>query len=118
MDEKIDFKLNEEKFFERCVKHKTFPANDALKQILLKRIIKDFKEKGVYSEQEVNEKIKRYFGDFALIRRELINFGYMQRDPAKGEYWVIKKELTKSDFLKITRLKRHAIELGILQKEE
>ena len=40
----------------------------------------------------------------------------MQRDPVKGEYWVVKKELTKSDYLKNTRLKRHAIELGILKE--
>lgn len=111
--EEIKFNLDESKFFEKCVKNQNLPKNDALKQIILKRIMEEFNEKN-YSEDKVNDIIKKYFEDFALIRRELINFGYMQRDPIKSEYKVIKKELTKSDFLKITRLKRHAVELGIL----
>jgi hypothetical protein len=118
MEEKINYGLDEEKFFEKCSKNQNIPSNDALKQILLKKIIADFREKRKYSEQEVNNAIKKHFEDCALIRRELINFGYMQRDPLKGEYWVVKKELTKSDFLKNTMLKRHAIELGIIKEED
>jgi len=72
--EKITFNLDEEKFFEKQIKHKTFPKNDALKQVIFKRIMKDFDVKKKYSEQEVNEIIKKYFEDFAFIRRELINF--------------------------------------------
>ncbi|MFH1209940.1 MAG: DUF2087 domain-containing protein [archaeon] len=60
--------------------------------------------------------MKKHFRDFTLIRRELINFGYMQRDSYKGEYKVIKKELFREDYLKITSLKRHAIELGVLKE--
>ena len=115
--EKIEYNLDEDEFFKKCVKNNNIPANDALKQILFKRIMKDFEMDKIYSEQEVNDAIKRYFEDYTLIRMELINFRYMQRDPLKGEYWVVKKELTKPDFLKISRLKRHAIELGILKEE-
>lgn len=114
--EKIIFNRDEEKFFEKCVKHKNIPSNDALKQILLKRIVMDFERGKIYPEPEVNTLIKKYFEDCSFIRRELINFGYLQRDSAKCQYWVIQKELTKSDFLKNTRLKRHAIELGILKE--
>lgn len=116
MPETIVFNVDEKKFFDKCVKNKNFPKNDALKQIILKTIVNEFEQGKRYGEQEVNEKIKKYFEDFALIRRELINFGYMQREPLKAEYWVLKKELTKEDYLKIGRLKRHAIELGVLEK--
>ncbi|MBW3018093.1 DUF2087 domain-containing protein [Candidatus Woesearchaeota archaeon] len=111
---KVEFNLDEDKFFEKSVKNKNFPKNDALKQVILKKITAEFEKNKIYSEQEVNSKIKKYFEDNVLIRRELINFGYMQRDPAKAEYWVIKYELSKEDFLKIDRLKRHAKELGII----
>lgn len=117
MSDKITFNLNEEEFFAKCVKDQNIPKNDALKQVLLKRIMQDFHENRIYPEQEVTEMIKKYFTDFCLIRRELINFGYMQRDPLKCEYWVIKKELTRPDYLKITRLKKHAEELGVLKEE-
>ena len=116
MPEKITFNLDEGKFFDKCVKNQNLPRNDALKQVILKRLVGEFEQGKKYGEQEVNEKIKKYFEDFALIRRELINFGYMQRDSLKGEYWVVKKELTREDYLKIERLGRHAAELGILTR--
>ena len=100
--------MNEKQFFERHVENNQFPSNDALKQIILKGIMKDFELGKVYSETEVNNIIKKYFDDFTLIRRELVNFGYMSRDPYKSEYKVIKKELTKEDYEKNTLLRRHA----------
>lgn len=38
----------------------------------------------------------------------------MQRDVVKSVYWVVKKELVREDYLKITRLKKHAEEIGVL----
>ena len=113
--EKVIFNIDEKKFFEKCIHDKNMPRNDALKQVILKRIMINFRENMIYSEQEVNLTIKKYFEDYTLIRRELINFGYMQRDPAKSEYWVIKKELSKEDYLKISRLKQHAIQIGVIK---
>lgn len=115
--EKVQFKEDENKFFDMCVKNKLVPKNDAMKQIIFKRIIQDFDDGKKYTEDEVNEKIKKYFDDFAFIRRELINFGYMQRNPYTSMYWVVKRELFKPDFLKISRLKQHALEIGILKDE-
>nr|MBI4157084.1 DUF2087 domain-containing protein [Candidatus Woesearchaeota archaeon] len=68
----------------------------------------------IYTEEEVNNKIRRHFNEDTLLRRELINFGYMQRDPLKGEYWVVKRNLTKEDIEKNTLLKRHAKAYKIL----
>lgn len=113
--EKVIFNINEEKFFEKCIHGQNMPRNDALKQIILKRIMNDFQENKIYFEQEVNEIIKKYFEDYTLIRRELINFSYMQRDSVKGKYWVVKKELSREDYFKITRLKQHAVQVGIIK---
>lgn len=98
--------MDEQGFFRKCIKEQRFPKSDLEKQIILKLIMRKFKENKIYKEQEVNEIIKEFFGDFALIRRELINFGYMQRNPWKSEYKVIKKELSNEELEKINQLQK------------
>ena len=105
--DKVEFPFDTEAFFQKCVKHKNFPRNDFEKQAILLRLLKDFEDRK-YTEQEVNEIIKKYFEDYTLLRRELINFGYVQRNPLTAEYWVVKRELTKEDIRKNTILRRHA----------
>lgn len=67
--------------------------------------MQDF-DKEVYKEEEVNQIIKRYFEDFALIRRELINFGYLTRSPLNWEYAVVKRELSEQELEKIEKLQK------------
>src|SRR3989344_3878075 len=55
MAEKIDFKLDEESFFKKHQQNQNMPRNDALKQIMLKRIMRDFEPGRVYSELKDNE---------------------------------------------------------------
>ena len=110
----IKFPFNTGEFFKKCVKHKNIPRNDFEKQALLIELLKNFEDKK-YLEPEVNEVIKRFFEDYSSLRRELINFGYMQRDPYKGEYWVVKRELSKEDIRKNTLLKKHAEPFKVLE---
>jgi hypothetical protein len=114
---KIEFPLDVEKFFQKCVKDGNFPKNDFEKQAVLLRIVSDFEDGKRYPEPEVNEIITRYFEDFALFRRELINYGYMQRDPGSGEYWVVKRELTEDDVRNNTLLRRHAKPFKVLEED-
>lgn len=116
--EKIIFPFDAEKFFQKCVRAKNFPKNDFEKQAILIYLLDNFEDKKKYSEKEVNEKIKTYFEDYATIRRELINFGYMQRNPHLGEYWVVKRELTEEDIKNNVRLRRHAQAYKILGEEK
>ena len=113
----IKFPFNIEKFFDKCVKHKNIPKNDFEKQAILIQLIKDFKDNKKYSEQEVNEKIKKHFDDSTLLRRELINFGYMQRNPLTSEYWVVKRKLTKEDIENNTILGQHSKSFKILEED-
>ena len=106
--QEIKFPFDIEEFFKKCVKHKNFPRNDFEKQAVLLVLLKEFEDNRKYKEQEVNEIIKKYFDDYTLLRRELINFGYMQRNSITGEYWVVKRILTKEDVRKNTLLRRHA----------
>lgn len=111
----VEFPFDTEALFAKFVKHKAFPKNDFEKQAILIRLLADFKDGVTYKEQEVNEKLKKHFEDYTLLRRELVNFGYMRRDPYKGEYQVVKRTLTKEDILNNTLLQRHALPFKILE---
>lgn len=53
--------------------------------IILKWLSRLFAEGERYTEREVNEAIKRYHEDYATLRRELIDFHFMDR--ANNIYW-------------------------------
>jgi len=114
----ITFPFDIDEFFRKCVRHKNLPKNDFEKQAVLIKIVEDFEDNRRYSEPEVNERIKKHFEDFASIRRELINFGYMQRDPYKGEYWVVKRDLTQDDIRNNTLLRQHAKAFKVLEEDK
>ncbi|MFH1972440.1 MAG: DUF2087 domain-containing protein [archaeon] len=104
---KVKFPFDTKELFDNCVKNDRLPRNDFKKQAVLLKILEDFKDKK-YKEIEVNEIIKKYFSDFATIRRELVNYGYFHKDSYKSEYWVVKRELTMKDIENNTILKKHA----------
>ena len=73
---------------------KTFIANDRITQIptgekrlhvLIKWLAAKFEKGELYPEKQVNEIIKRHHPDFATLRRELVDFHYLERD--HGVYW-------------------------------
>ena len=84
VDGKIEFPFDTELRFSKFVKHKAFPKNDFEKQAILIKLLDDFEDGKKYMEQEVNEKLKKHFEDYTLLRRELINFGYMRRNSLTG----------------------------------
>ena len=57
------------------------------RMVILKWLANQFEEQVTYSERQVNETIKRHHPDSATLRRELIQFKFMQRD--HGNYWRI-----------------------------
>ncbi len=67
---------------------KTFPAKEKKKIIILQHIMSDFNADKKYSEPEINEIIKKYFDDFATVRRYLIEYGFLDRGSDCKEYWV------------------------------
>jgi len=80
----------------------SLPKNDLKKQDILEKIAQKFEVNKIYNEIEVNEIINSFdVDDHVLIRRELINFGYLQRDPYKGTYWLLKKKLTDQELSRI-----------------
>ncbi len=53
--------------------------------IVLKWLASQFEEGVRYPEKQVNEIISRHHEDFATLRRELVDYGFMTRE--KGIYW-------------------------------
>ena len=47
--------------------------------IILNELANQFKPGKTYAEQEVNDRILKFFDDYCLIRREMIVFGIMTR---------------------------------------
>ena len=80
----------------------SLPKDDLKKQEILEDIAQKFEKEKTYNEMEVNEIINSFdVDDHVMIRRELINFGYLQRDPYKGTYWLIKSKLSEDELAKI-----------------
>jgi len=90
------------------------PRNDALKQIVLERLVEKFEVGETYEKRAVNDVLAEHFEDYVLVRRELVNFGYMRYDNTANTFEVRKTELSEQDYRENTRLRRHAEDLGLL----
>jgi DNA-binding HxlR family transcriptional regulator len=65
---------------------KQIPAQRKKRVIILRHLLTRFTPGREYSEREVNEILKGANEDFATLRRELVDYGFMTRD--KGVYRV------------------------------
>ena len=67
---------------------KTFAVKNKNKRFVLEIISRRFERGKVYNEKQVNAILKPIYEDHATIRRELIDFGFMERTSDGSEYWV------------------------------
>ncbi len=56
--------------------------------VILDWISTQFESDRKYSEKEVNAIIEQYHPDYASIRRDLVDMGYLRRERGGGSYWV------------------------------
>lgn len=101
-------------------KLRTFPAKEEKRKALLPRFADLFEPNKVYNEAEVKQIIKPIYEDDAIIRRYLVDYGYLKRSKDGSEYYkncegdimsttsINKKELK-------SRYKEQEIEMGIIQ---
>jgi hypothetical protein len=61
------------------------PVQRSRRLVVLRWLADRFEPRHTYSEAEVNELLGAYNDDFALLRRELVDEGFMARD--HGLYW-------------------------------
>lgn len=65
---------------------KSFPAKEKKKIIILRKITGHFKVGTKYSEKEVNRILMRIYDDHVLLRRYLIEYGFLDRTPDGSIY--------------------------------
>lgn len=58
---------------------RTFPAREKKKIVVLRKISEQFKVGRKYSEKEVNTILRRIYEDHVLLRRYLIEYGFLDR---------------------------------------
>lgn len=64
----------------------TIPAARKQRVIVLQYLLEQFDPQRLYPEREVNELLESYNEDYATLRRELVDYGYLVRE--KGIYQV------------------------------
>jgi hypothetical protein len=66
-----------------------FPKKEKQKYIVLCMICHLFEKDKLYTEHEVNEILEVVYEDFAILRRYLIDYHFLDRKPNGSAYWLI-----------------------------
>ncbi|MBP2242733.1 hypothetical protein J2Z40_003313 [Cytobacillus eiseniae] len=69
---------------------KSFPPKEKQRLVVLRAIIKRFTPEKVYGEKEVNELLNTAYDDYVLVRRYLIEYGFLDRKVDGSKYWLKK----------------------------
>ncbi len=67
-----------------------FPPKEKQRLVVLREIAGALKSEHIYNEKELNQTLKGYYEDYALIRRYLIEYGFIDRKSDGSQYWVRK----------------------------
>lgn len=67
---------------------KTYPLKEKKRVVILRQLVKHFEAGRKYSEKEVNAILEQCYSDYVLLRRHLIDYGFMERTPDGSAYWV------------------------------
>ncbi|PKL76532.1 MAG: ArsR family transcriptional regulator [Candidatus Melainabacteria bacterium HGW-Melainabacteria-1] len=62
------------------------PASRKKREVILRWLLKQFQPSRRYSEREVNQVLNQYHEDVATLRRELVGYGWLQRE--NQVYWL------------------------------
>lgn len=112
--------LEEEKSLISQSKLRSFPIKEGKRKALLPRFANLFEPNRDYSEKEVKTIIKNIYEDDAVIRRYLVDYGYLKRSPDGSKYYrnnevLEMKKLDRKEV--INEYKQREVELGIIKIE-
>lgn len=66
---------------------KMIPSQSKKIKIILEYVVDAFEFDTSYSEKDVNEILKRFTPDVAMLRRYLVDYRYLDREPNGSQYW-------------------------------
>jgi predicted transcriptional regulator len=85
-DDKAQKVLREHTVKGRLIK---IPAKQKKLVVVLRWLATKFEPERMYTEPEINELLKAVDDeDFVLLRRELVDFGFLRRERGGGKYWL------------------------------
>lgn len=66
----------------------SFPLKEKKRVAILRHLVKCFEPTTTYTEKEVNAILKPFYNDYVLLRRCLIEYGFMDRTQDGSSYWI------------------------------
>lgn len=66
----------------------SFPTKEKRKIAILRQLVGRFDPQRNYTEKEVNGILGNAFHDYVAMRRNLIEYGFLDRYPDGSHYWV------------------------------
>lgn len=66
---------------------KIFPSKEKQRLIIIREIAHRLEDK-YYTEKQLNEKLSTVHEDYALLRRYLVDYGFLDRKQDGSEYWL------------------------------
>jgi len=66
----------------------SLPIKEKKRIAILRHLITFFDPNRKYTEKQVNEMLKRFYHDYVMLRRNLIEYGFMDRTPDGSSYWI------------------------------
>lgn len=66
----------------------SYPLKEKKRLAIIRHLAARFTAGRMYSEKEVNEILQPVYEDYALLRRHLIDYGFMNRTPDGSSYWI------------------------------
>lgn len=71
----------------------TIPKKNKDKLLIFDKLAENFSEEEEYTEREVNDILKLYYPDYAILRRYLVDNNYLVRDSYGVSYKKVNKRL-------------------------
>lgn len=69
---------------------KSFPPKEKQRLMILQEIMNRFENERKYEEKEINQILGAVYHDHVLLRRYLIEYGFLDRKPDGSQYWLKK----------------------------
>lgn len=66
----------------------SLPIKEKRRIVILRHLITFFDAGKKYTEKQVNEILKRFYHDYVMLRRNMIEYGFMDRTPDGSSYWI------------------------------
>jgi DNA-binding CsgD family transcriptional regulator len=64
-----------------------FPKKEKQKLVILDALSRRFEQRVTYKESEINDILQESYDDYVTLRRYLIEYGFLNRDPGGIRYW-------------------------------